>query len=119
MLKSIMFDLDDTILWDEKSIEKAFEATCEIAVQKYNIDPKELERNVRSVAESIYPKYDTYEFVKNIGIGTFESFWGEFTDKGKDFEKLRDMQADYLETVLIDVVKDLDIDDKYLDIRFA
>ncbi|HLR60075.1 MAG TPA: HAD family hydrolase [Pseudogracilibacillus sp.] len=119
MLKSIMFDLDDTLLWDEKSIEKAFEATCEIAVQKYNIDPKELERNVRSVAESIYPKYDTYEFVKNIGIGTFESFWGEFTDKGKDFEKLRDMQADYRETAWIEGLKALDIDDKELAIELA
>src|SRR5699024_11337727 len=66
MLKSVMFDLDDTLLWDEKSIEKAFEATCEIAANKYNIDPKELEKNVRISAEAIYPQYETYEFVSNI-----------------------------------------------------
>src|SRR5699024_1443546 len=96
MLKSVMFDLDDTLLWDEKSIEKAFEATCEIAANKYNIDPKELEKNVRISEEAIYTQYETYEFVSNIGIGTFESFWGDFTDKGNDFDILQRIQDDYI-----------------------
>ncbi len=119
MLKSVMFDLDDTLLWDEKSIEKAFEATCGIATDKYNIEPKELERTVRDSAESIYPTYDTYEFVSNIGIGTFESFWGEFTDKGKEFEKLQNMQADYRETAWTNGLKTLNIEDKELAIELA
>lgn len=95
MLKAIMFDLDDTLLWDELSIKKAFEATTNYATEKYDIEAKKLERAVRTVAEAIYPTYDTYDFVSNIGIGTFESFWGEFKDEGKDFEALREIQEDY------------------------
>ncbi len=95
MLKSVMFDLDDTLLWDEKSIKIAFEKTCHFATEKYDIDPIKLEEEVRSAAEKIYPTYDIYDFVSNIGIGTFESFWGEFTDKGENFKQLRNMQADY------------------------
>src|SRR5699024_9754393 len=137
MLKSFMFDLDDTLLWDEKSIEKAFEATCEIADNKYNIypkeleknvrissetiyiknnkyniDTKELEKNVRISAEAIYPQYETYEFVSNIGIGTFESFWGDFTDKGNEFEKLQSIQADYRKTSWENGLKALNINDE-------
>lgn len=114
MLKAIMFDLDDTLLWDEKSIEKAFEATCKIATDKYNIEPEQLEASVRSAAEAPYRTNDTYEFVSNIGIGTFESFWGEFTDEGKEFEKLRNMQADYRMTAWSEGLKALGIDDKEL-----
>src|SRR5699024_7193657 len=98
MLKSVMFDLVDTLLWDEKRKKKTFETTCEIADNKYNNDPKELEKNVRISAEAIYPQYETYEFVSNIVIGTFESFWGDFTDKGNEFEKLQSIQADYRKT---------------------
>src|SRR5699024_9382846 len=108
MLKSVMFDLDDTLLWDEKSIEKAFEATCEIAANKYNIDPKELEKNVK-----------IYEFVSNIGIGTFESFWGDFTDKGNEFEKLQSIQADYRKTSWENGLKALNINDEELAVELA
>ena len=95
MLKSVMFDLDDTLLWDEKSIKVAFEETCNVATEKYDIDPIKLEEKVRSSAEKLYTTYDIYSFVSNIGIGTFESFWGEFNDKGEKFEELRNMQSDY------------------------
>src|SRR5699024_12526723 len=88
MLKSVMFDLDDTLLWDEKSIEKAFEATCEIAANKYNIDPKELEKNVRISAEAIYTQYETYEFVSNIRIGKYEYFDKINIEKDNELEKL-------------------------------
>ena len=114
-----MFDLDDTLLWDEKSIEKAFEATCEIAANKYNIDPKELEKNVRISAEAIYPQYETYEFVSNIGIGMFESFWGDFTDKGNEFEKLQSIQADYRKTSWENGLKALNINDEELAVELA
>lgn len=119
MLKSIMFDLDDTLLWDEKSIEKAFEATCAIGEEKYNIDAKQLEMNVRAAAEAIYPSYDTYDFVSDIGIGTFESFWGEFTDKGKNFEDLRNMQADYRKNAWYKGLEKSGIEDEELAVELA
>src|SRR5699024_4209127 len=119
MLKSVMFDLDDTLLWDEKSIEKAFEATCEIAANKYNIDPKELEKNVRISAEAIYPQYETYEFVSNIGIGTFESFWRDLNCIGYDFAKLTSIQDDYRKTSRENGLKALNTNDDELAVVIA
>lgn len=95
MLKAVIFDLDDTLLWDEKSIAEAFKSTCKVATEKYSIDPKELEEHVRAAAEELYPTYDTYKFVSNIGIGTFEGFWGEFKDEGENFENLRNTVPQY------------------------
>src|SRR5690606_39938914 len=91
MLKAIFFDLDDTLLWDSKSVSEAFKATCNRVLEKYNIDPRQLEKEVRKSAERLYPTYETYDFVKDIGIGVFEAMWGEFLDEGENFAKLREI----------------------------
>lgn len=33
-LKAIMFDLDDTLLWDERSVREAFHETCLTAAKR-------------------------------------------------------------------------------------
>lgn len=95
MLKAIMFDLDDTLLWDEKSVEKAFEATCAHAIHKYDIDAKELEVRVREYATALYQSYDTFPFTKMIGTGIFEAFWATYTDEGEGFAQLREIVPTY------------------------
>ncbi|MDY0407727.1 HAD family hydrolase [Virgibacillus soli] len=80
-MKAIIFDLDDTLLWDKKSVAVAFKRTCEIAGGYYrSLDPKRLEKHVRKHAQDLYKTYEVYPFVKDIGIGTFEAFWGEFAE---------------------------------------
>ena len=80
MIKAILFDLDDTLLWDQKSVKEAFSATCLVAAEKYNIDPEELENAVRNEARLLYSSYETYPFTQMIGINPFEGLWGNFLD---------------------------------------
>ena len=47
LVKAIIFDLDDTLLWDQRSVKEAFAATCEAAREKYDVDPERLEEAVR------------------------------------------------------------------------
>ncbi|MBO1001586.1 HAD family hydrolase [Pseudogracilibacillus auburnensis] len=114
MLKAVIFDLDDTLLWDHKSVSEAFKSTCAKAVEKYDIDPLQLEENVRKHAEDLYPTYETYKFVSNIGIGTFEGMWGEFQDEGEAFQKLRETVPLYRKQAWLQGLKDLDIEDEEL-----
>ena len=114
MLKAIMFDLDDTLLWDHKSVAEAFRATCQKANEKYDIDPGQLEERVRYHAENLYPEYDTYEFVKNIGIGTFEAMWGDFQDEGEDFQRLREAVPGFRKLAWSRGLNDMDIEDEAL-----
>lgn len=76
-ISAVLFDLDDTLLWDDRSIEEAFRSTCEAAGDA--IDPEELEVAVRREARGLYESYETFPFTQMIGINPFEALWGNFT----------------------------------------
>ena len=54
MIKAVFFDLDDTLLWDQKSVKESFVATCKIAEERYGLDPNQLEEAVREAAKKLY-----------------------------------------------------------------
>ena len=112
MLKAIFFDLDDTLLWDQKSISEAFKATCQYAAEKYDIDPEKLEETVRASAQELYSSYETYEFTKMIGINPFEGLWGNFGDEGTDFNKMKAIVPGYRKEAWTNGLKKLGIDDE-------
>ncbi|OAB25447.1 haloacid dehalogenase [Paenibacillus macquariensis subsp. defensor] len=78
-INAVMFDLDDTLLWDDRSVEESFEATCKRAADITGIDPIQLEAAVRIEARALYESYETYPFTTMIGINPFEGLWGHFT----------------------------------------
>ena len=95
MIKAILFDLDDTLLWDQKSVKEAFSATCLVAAEKYNIDSEELENAVRKEARLLYSSYETYPFTQMIGINPFEGLWGNFLDDEENFRKMSEIVPRY------------------------
>ncbi|CAM3163113.1 HAD family hydrolase [Filibacter tadaridae] len=95
MINTIIFDLDDTLLWDKKSVVTAFKTTCEYAANSYTLNPAELEKAVRTVARELYATYETYEFTQQIGINPFEGLWGRFDDEGELFGKLAEIVPTY------------------------
>lgn len=96
MKKAVLFDLDDTLLWDERSVKEAFEQTCMIAKEKAGADPEQLEASVRREARKLYESYETYSFTQMIGINPFEGLWGRFRE-GMDpaFRKLEQIAPQY------------------------
>lgn len=88
-MKALFFDLDDTLLWDKKSVETAFQKTCTFAATKVDVDPIILEQAVREEAAKLYDTYETRPFTKMIGINPFEGLWGTFDDAGEGFQKLK------------------------------
>lgn len=114
MVKAVIFDLDDTLLWDYRSVAEAFEVTCGIAAKKHGIEPEKLEEAVREEAETLFPTYDTYPFVKNIGIGVFEAFWGNFQDEGEDAKALREIIPTYRKAVWTKGLEELGVNDPAL-----
>lgn len=95
LIKAIFFDLDDTLLWDQKSVKEAFVATCQIAEEKYGIEAEKLEEAVRQEARELYASYETFEFTQMIGINPFEGLWGNFLDDEDNFKKMAKIVPGY------------------------
>lgn len=111
MIKAIFFDLDDTLLWDQKSVKEAFVATCNYAQAKYGVNPDQLEATVREAARNLYSSYDTYAFTQMIGINPFEGLWGNFLDAQDDFQKMKDIMPLYRRNAWTAGLKALGVDD--------
>jgi putative hydrolase of the HAD superfamily len=77
-VKAVLFDLDDTLLWDERSVTEAFRDTCRIAAEAVGVNEEELEAAVRREARALYETFETYTFTQMIGINPFEALWGNF-----------------------------------------
>ena len=111
MIKAIFFDLDDTLLWDQKSIKDAFIATCKIAEERYNLNPEQFEEAVRDAARELYSSYETYGFTQMIGINPFEGLWGNFLDEQEEFKKMAAIVPSYRKNAWTNGLKKMGIDD--------
>ncbi|WP_017727702.1 HAD family hydrolase [Halalkalibacterium ligniniphilum] len=119
MIKAVFFDLDDTLLWDQKSVQEAFIATCEVAKEKYDVDPEKLEEAVRKEARELYASYETYEFTQMIGINPFEGLWGNFLDDEDNFRKMKEIVPTYRQEAWTRGLKALGINDPEFGLELA
>ena len=111
MIRAVFFDLDDTLLWDKKSVKTAFEKTCQTASEKYDVDPEVFEEAVREEARKLYATYETHDFTKMIGINPFEGLWGEFDDTGESFKKMKELVPTYRTNAWTGGLKQFGIED--------
>lgn len=119
MVQAIIFDLDDTLLWDKKSVATAFQKTCEYAATKHEIDVEKLEESVREAARNLYASYETFEYTKMIGINPFEGLWGVFDDPTDSFQKMKEIVPTYRREAWTTGLKGIGIEDEALGAELA
>ncbi|WP_068775599.1 HAD family hydrolase [Paenibacillus sp. FJAT-26967] len=119
-VKAILFDLDDTLLWDDRSVKEAFEATCQEAAKHADVKPEELEAAVRQEARKLYESFDTFAFTKHIGINPFEGLWAPFREgKQEEFRKLEALAPGYRKEAWTRGLAALGVNDPELGARLA
>jgi putative hydrolase of the HAD superfamily len=112
LIKAILFDLDDTVIWDKKSVQEAFSATCLLAKQRYGIEPLALENAVRREALRLYSSYPSYPFTKQIGINPIEALWATFNEGNHDcFRFLEKMAPTYRRQSWTNALHELGVND--------
>lgn len=117
---AVLFDLDDTLLWDDRSVQEAFDATCQAGAEAAGVDAVELEEAVRKEARSLYESYETFPFTKMIGINPFEGLWANFREgEQEEFRKLEQLAPTYRREAWTKGLKALGVDDQELGARLA
>lgn len=119
-IKAVLFDLDDTLLWDERSVKESFHETCLEAAKEYELDPLKLEDAVKQEARKLYESYETYPFTLNIGINPFEGLWANFNDVNPvQFQQLKQLAPRYRTDAWTNGLGVLGIDDARLGERLG
>lgn len=119
-IQAVLFDLDDTLLWDDRSVKEAFQATCAVAAEAAAIDPLELEEAVRREARALYESFETYPFTKQIGINPFEGLWARFSEgEQEEFRKLEKLAPGYRKAAWTNGLKALGANDEALGFRLG
>ncbi|NIK76596.1 putative hydrolase of the HAD superfamily [Paenibacillus castaneae] len=118
--QAVLFDLDDTLLWDDRSVKEAFAATCQAAADAVGVDPAALEEAVRREARALYESYETFPFTKMIGINPFEGLWANFLEGEQDeFRKLEKLAPGYRKAAWTQGLQVLGIHDEELGAKLA
>lgn len=118
--QAVLFDLDDTLLWDERSVREAFEATCRAGADAAGVDADELEAAVRREARSLYESYETFPFTKMIGINPFEGLWANFlAGEQEEFRKLQKLAPGYRKAAWTQGLRALGVNDEELGAKLA
>ncbi|ASS65275.1 MULTISPECIES: HAD family hydrolase [unclassified Paenibacillus] len=118
--KAVLFDLDDTLLWDERSVDEAFQATCEWAQEQSGADPKRLEAEVKREARELYSSYETFPFTQQIGINPLEGLWARFAEgELESFRKLEQLAPGYRKDAWTRGLSAVGIDDPLLGAELA
>lgn len=88
-IRSILFDLDDTLAIEGASADAAFLATCAHAHEEYGINPKGLHQAVRSHARELWRASATITYCRAIGISSWEGLWARFLGNDPNLKRLR------------------------------
>ncbi len=89
MNATLLFDLDDTLVAEDASIERAFRVTSEIAHSRYGADPEALYTSIRGHSSRLWHGSPMYGYAKAIGIASWEGLWGDFTGDDPNLRTLR------------------------------
>ncbi|MUT67324.1 HAD family hydrolase [Paenibacillus sp. NEAU-GSW1] len=118
--QAVLFDLDDTLLWDDRSVKEAFEVTCQAGAEAAGVDAVELEEAVRREARALYEGYETFPFTKMIGINPFEGLWANFREgEQEEFRKLEQLAPNYRKESWTRGLKALGVDNEDLGTKLA
>lgn len=88
-IRSILFDLDDTLVVEGAAADAAFLATCERADEKHGIDPEALHQSVRYHARELWRASTTITYCRAIGISSWEGLWARFFGSDPNLKRLR------------------------------
>lgn len=113
-IKAILFDFDDTLVIEEASAEEAFLAACELAREKYGVDPVELHKTLRPTAREIWQSAPTIDYCRAVGISSWEGLWAQFFGDDPRLKPLQGWAPEYRLKAWSAALAEFDVEDSQL-----
>lgn len=84
--RAVVFDLDDTLIWDERVSRQVLMETADRAARATGADVGRLAASARQAMEDLWHDHAPVERCESLGIVAFEGMWGHFHG-GEDYQR--------------------------------
>lgn len=88
--RAVVFDLDDTIIWDERLSRRALMEAAGLAAGRSGADAGRLAAAAKSAAEELWHAHAPVRRCEELGIVAFEGMWGHFHGEEDYLRHLRE-----------------------------
>ena len=111
-IQTLIFDMDDTLVIEEASAEAAFLEACQLATDRFKIDPEMLHKAVRQTCRELWHQSPARAYCIEIGISSWEGLWAQFLGDDENHTALRDWAPSYRLNSWYAALLDFGIDDR-------
>ena len=109
--RAIVFDLDETLIVEDASVDASFLAACRLASERYGVDAEALHRAVRAKAHALWHASPVRRYCVDIGISSWEGLSGRFTGDDDNLKILRDWVPTYRRASWLEALNEFGKDD--------
>ncbi len=95
MIAAIIFDLDETLVLEDRPVEQAFEATARHAAEYHELVIRELASGARARARELWWAAPTGEYCRRVGCASWEGLWCRFEGDAPELLALREWAPTY------------------------
>jgi putative hydrolase of the HAD superfamily len=106
-IRAVVFDLDNTLILEDDSVERALEAAAELAHARLGVDTRALARAAREAAARRWQAAPESKFGDAFGIWWGEVMWGEFSGDAPPLRAIRAVTPSLRRAVWVDALAKL------------
>ncbi len=78
MIRAVLFDLDETLIFDEPVTQQAIRQTAELAAQRAGVDPQRLARSFPAIYHRLWEASPHFPYCHRIGHSASEGLWARY-----------------------------------------
>lgn len=110
-MRALIFDLDDTLLVQDRSDDEARLAACLVASARYGLDPQTLAAAAHERARRLWLESPAATFCQSVGISSTEGLWAGFKGDDRHLKSLRAWTPSYRRETWGGALQAFDVDD--------
>ena len=112
--RAVIFDLDDTLVWDERISRRALIETAEEAARRCGADAGRLAGAAKRAADQLWHAHAPVERCHALGIVAFEGMWGHFHGEEDYLRHLREWVPQFRKLVWQQALAEEGVNDERL-----
>lgn len=95
MSRTLLFDLDETLVVDERVAVETFAATARVAAERYELDAGRLALDARASARALWRAAPNHAYCQRIGMSSWEGLWCRFEGDAAELRALAEWAPTY------------------------